>query len=430
MMKKFIIILLLFISMLSVSVSAQATNYKQPVFKPVKTHFTIHNIKGLIDRGGDINHYDGFKGLSQNLLFAAITKQPANYLNIVKFLLDQGINVHIRDHYGNNLLVYIIRDPNIRHKKTLLSLLIKHGANINNRDAVGSTPLMLAINANMDFPFIQTLVHLGADVHALDNRGNSTLNYALENSFLSVPLVRFLVNHGVDVNHIGDRGMTPLMILATHHNPNNYTLIKYLVGKKAQLNKVNKKGMTALMYACLTRNINDFKIVKYLLRKGAITLDRNLNGDTPLLIAIKNSTPHDRQVIEILLQHHSDVNLPAESGYSPLMLAIFNQYMTFDTIKMLIDYGADVNYYNFSNQSVLELTLLKYRFDQIDIVKYLTLKGARIDNRIINLLKGTIKDRKILEFFHTYYYVDIFIDPNEREIPKTEVVSEYEFSHN
>jgi len=71
--------------------------------------------------------------------------------------------------------------------------LVSSGADINERDTLGQTPLMLAIIADQRTT-VELLVELGADVNLQDKNGNTAMHHAISGG--QIYYVKFLSGHG------------------------------------------------------------------------------------------------------------------------------------------------------------------------------------------------------------------------------------------
>ena len=95
-------------------------------------------------------------------------------------------------------------------------------------------------------------------------------------------------------------------------------------------------------------------------------LDAAANGDTAIVL---------RWIAE-----GADINIANEKGWTPLVMAAFNQHK--ETVKVLVDARADVNY-----QSVNGTTVLMYAKSKVietgeySLLDYLLQKGAEINTR-------------------------------------------------
>lgn len=83
-------------------------------------------------------------------------------------------------------------------QKTALAL-IAHGAKVNVRDSIGSTPLSLAVVYGMR-PVVAALLTHGANVNAHDSEDETALFGGISGSSQNLEIVHLLVAHGANVN--------------------------------------------------------------------------------------------------------------------------------------------------------------------------------------------------------------------------------------
>jgi uncharacterized protein len=188
--------------------------------------------------------------------------------------------------------------------------------------------------------------------------------------------VKILVAAGANVNETSEYGWTPLLV-ATQ---NKYYLIgKYLLDHGANPNISNGGGWNPLFIATHNRNIErgDYPVrkpdmdhldfIKLLLAHGANPNLRmlsstetrtvftnewlNYSGATPFLRAAQSG---DLVLMKLLLAHGADPHIPTFINVTPLMAASgigwvegvtyeWSPKETYDTVKFLLDLGADVN---------------------------------------------------------------------------------------
>ena len=119
---------------------------------------------------------------------------------------------------------------------------------------------------------------------------------------------------------------------------------KYICIDKG-ITAITSREFTPLMY--LVINTNEYPELNQLIGnfKDSIN-DKNEIGFTALMLAAVNC--HDRSSIEtvkVLLEHGADVNLVDNEGWSALMMAVrySNTDSSIETVRLLIENGADVN---------------------------------------------------------------------------------------
>src|SRR5579885_1814868 len=153
--------------------------------------------------------------------------------------------------------------------------LVAGGADVNERDALGSTPLHDAAWAGQK-EIAAFLVEHGADVNARHLEGGSTpLHYAVIKN--QKDLVQFLLDKGADVRATYRSGETPLHLACERGYKD---MVELLLGRGADLNARDASGASALDEASW-RGYRD--IVLLLLDKGAKQDSQNPEtGATPL----------------------------------------------------------------------------------------------------------------------------------------------------
>jgi len=126
----------------------------------------------FVRNGGNINAQFG-RNKDTYLMFYIVANQPY----IAKILVEHpNINVNVRDTTGSTALNLAVSEPNML---PVIKLLIERGANIDNTDTMGETPLMLAtLSDNKEI--VGFLVDSGADKTLKNKRGQTAYDIAKE----------------------------------------------------------------------------------------------------------------------------------------------------------------------------------------------------------------------------------------------------------
>jgi ankyrin repeat protein len=146
-------------------------------------------------------------------------------------------------------------------------LVKKLGADINNANYAGCTPLYNAVGKG-DFALVRCMVkELGADVNQATANGTTPLHRAAYYSDLAIYMVQCLVNElGADVNQADRQGTTHLYIAA---QMGHLAMVRLLVKELGtDINHINKNGSTPLMVASVLKHV---VIVRWLVNAGANT---------------------------------------------------------------------------------------------------------------------------------------------------------------
>ena len=126
--------------------------------------------------------------------------------DVVDSLLDQGVDVNIRDEYGSTLLSALLDFAGVEY-------LVSKGINVNTQDNQGNTPLyQVAMLGSLEA--VQSLVSHGADVNARNAEGRTPLHVAADTNF-SAKVLAYLISQNADVNAKDEEYAIPLDVADT-----------------------------------------------------------------------------------------------------------------------------------------------------------------------------------------------------------------------
>ncbi|XP_008556305.3 putative ankyrin repeat protein RF_0381 [Microplitis demolitor] len=347
----------------------------------------------------------------QTPIHAAVIK---NRLEIVELLLTKEINVDLLSEHREAVLKYAIERRNwnvikylndIRPKNDIylnslmretfknysldqledlgysegeIFLLLGRYAVLNMKNQEQNTILYLAIE-NKNIEMVKYLLKMGANINAgatYDHR-----NYISELSALHVAvdseledIVQLLLDHeGCDVNVKSSSGLTPLHIAALK---NNLTIAKKLISKGATNEAYSRYGSllnaTPFHMAVLK---NSVEVIKYFLHDLKISIDiRTRDGVTAIQVAAKANS---LDTVKLLLDHGADFNAHSTwgDGYTALHLAVMNKNIPM--IDLLLSKGPWVNIKSNDDKTILHLAV---GTKNKEIVKRLLDAGAHADN--------------------------------------------------
>lgn len=377
-------------------------------------------IRHLLSANANINLQDS-DGATP-LMWASLMGQKDAFL----YLLENGADVNIKD--KNGLPVFIRHTPNhhikslfsdlaikaptknsegylsflhwaaINNNPRLITNLIQKGYSVNLKDHTGATPLIRAAG-NGNYKSIQTLLHLGADIHATDNNGYNALFWVLIDVD-SPKTIKVLLENGLNINGRDENQKTPL-IWAVEKNLKKS--VKYLLAEGADPNLVDKDGNSALHLVIESENIDILKLLlesgsdsntehptlyiqptniltllnlaqKHKLKGKKVNLEiQNKEGDTPLISAVwKENLP----MIKKLITFGADANGKGIEGITPLLVAS-SLCETPEIPQFLINKKANINVY--TNTKTWTPLMLASSYGRKEIVKLLIKNRADIN---------------------------------------------------
>ena len=166
----------------------------------------------LLNHGADINA--PMNGKYTALMMAC----RSQHVRLVKFLLQQGANVQVKDKDGKTALHFAC-ELTLTWKPAscdLLNCLTENGADINALRKDNRTPLMVASSCG-GVDQITFLIKRGANVHLQDKNGDTALHHAARNMNNSLEIVCALTAAGAS-QMCNNQGLTPLLVASSTGN--------------------------------------------------------------------------------------------------------------------------------------------------------------------------------------------------------------------
>ena len=314
----------------------------------------------LLKAGAKVDAKEKFGGQTP-LMWASARRHP----EMMELLISKGADVNARstdrnyqrhiqaegrpknlDSGGLSPLLYAARENCMK----CVDVLLKHNADINLPDPDGVPPLTVAIlNANWDLA--KQLIDAGADVNQWDIFGETPLFLALNsrtrldggrasidpiNKTTGTQIVRMLLDKGADPN--AQLFFQPANLSGT----------------------TNTRGATPLIRAA---NNNDLEMVKLLLEKGADATIYMADRQTPIHAVLAGRAPENQaiEMIKILQKAGTDVNVvalinhPQEiRGGTALHYAVRKRQK--EVIKLLASMKIDMNAVDQDGLTALDYT--------------------------------------------------------------------------
>lgn len=288
---------------------------------------------------------------------------------LAKLHISKGVSINHEDIKGATALSEAIQKADT----AIVSLLVKHGADLNRKNSYGISPILFcdsisydrrssekrelirnhlvalgaepikpenyelieAVKEGNSEKEIRSLVKAGADINFVNNQGESALFCAIKSKNDS--LASLLISMGAELNNYNTYNYSPLMIAVREKNS---TLIKQLVEAGANVNFKTPDGKTTLFYCSDTARS---EIFSYLVKQGGdITVIDNAGVSLLFPAARKGNLP----LVASLLEQGVNCNLRTSvsttynsKGATAISGAL--ERRNFEIIKTLIDAGAD-----------------------------------------------------------------------------------------
>jgi ankyrin repeat protein len=234
--------------------------------------------------------------------------------------------------------------------------LLKAGASPEARDSDGTSALMAATLYG-SAPLMEILLEQGADPNRAGAGGTTALMWAVPN----LEKVRLLLARGANVNAASETGRTPLLVAASY--PRTVDVIRLLLDRGADLRAQDRGGATAMALAARSADVD---VVRFLVSRGldAQSLSpaarraafvRNDLGTADYLISVAPMPTQDlllaatmwqpARLVSRWIELGAEVNAstPAQYARTPLMNAVTSEAEGADTVRLLLEKGANPN---------------------------------------------------------------------------------------
>lgn len=284
------------------------------------------------------------------------------HLDVVKLLIEHGANVNATDSLGKTPLLLIIPKEN---QNEIYNELLNKRADATAKDLYGDTALHIATMCNADISVLQKLYDSGADVNERNKSGVTPLSLAIEYGL--VDHMQFYSSKGADINAEDNTNSTPL----TKAFAQDISVLKTLVNS-SNISSRDSKGNTALHLAIKYNVSLDY--LRYLIECGADIDARNSDGESVLYLAVQNN---NKAVGEILIGRGANVYATNNASFSPLRLALTNGGETQDWVlcSTVIE-GDDGN-----GNTPLHFAA-EWKLD--DSISYIIMKGGQLNKKNAN----------------------------------------------
>ncbi|KAG7384679.1 hypothetical protein PHYPSEUDO_002372 [Phytophthora pseudosyringae] len=298
--------------------------------------------------------------------------------------------------------VYDVSDVRARDQRVALAeYMIEHGAWHEAPDEEGFTPLLMCASLGQS-EAVDMLLNHGADTEAKTSGGSlNATQLAVEGNY-SATLKLLLESGGFDT---GESGRTTELLLHACAGRGLVDCVRVLVAHFRQrlevfgyeaMNSCDSEGYTPLIYAVSNGHVD---VTECLLEADAGPDVKDFFGRSPLHFALISDDAATREaLVNLLIQYDADVNVKDTDGDAPLhvscveddRLACTHLLLTsgasisanalgnhpthiaarngaVNTLKLLVDYGGDMNLKNYEGKTPLGMARMN---DQPAVVEF------------------------------------------------------------
>ena len=285
----------------------------------------------LIKHNANINQMDAYEDWTP-LMCAAYHKHD----DIVLTLLEAGAAVNMKSEITkmNALMICVKQDS-----PECLKILIEYGSSLNQQARGGETALILAVVFGYN-KCLQLLLEQKPSIDIQDVSGRTALIHAAENG--DSESVKMLIDSNAKLNVKDHFGKDALQRSLSGHKDSYEKCFLFLIKAACSINQENKEGNTPLDIATTYNRIN---IINELIARG-VNVNRCKNNITPLWYAANRGF---EDLLKILVDAGADPNI----GYPALVASAHNEYSSVNSVKILVQAGADINYVDHGTMMVM-----------------------------------------------------------------------------
>ena len=347
-----------------------------PLAFAVSNSSSSEMVQLLLDRKADIRFRVGGQFGLINL--ALQTKKPAD---VIAELADAGANVFEVDKDGNGLIAKAVI---LESEPETIKILAKNGADVNQSNLQGMTPLELALYNSRGAAMVQALIVSGA---RLTDNPKEILKYAVVNN--KDPKVLDVLAQARMPMRLADDDFS--LIAETVQIPHQEKMLATVLKYDNIVNQKDSEGRTPVFAAMIADQSHE--VLDLLAQKGANFKVADNKGITLLMQAVDNNA--GREVIEYLLDKQVDLFAKDKAGNTVLDHATANRYNTEVTLLLLERFAQDGKHQEDINHAAIAAA----ENPDASLLVGFAEKGAKIDfaKQELSLLFQAVGERGMLE---------------------------------
>ena len=184
-----------------------------------------------------------------------------------------------------------------------------------------------------DIELMKQDLEAGVDVNTKAQFNRTALMYSSWNGHL--PAIEFLVSQGANIDSVDNQfGQSALFFAAEN---GQLDAVKLLIELGSNLQLINDKGQNLLMRACFSESL---ELVQYLIERDDVDINARLKkGRTAVMVASQLEKP---ETLKLLIDNGANVNFLIDNSGTALIIASFHGNA--EIAKILVEAGADVDH--------------------------------------------------------------------------------------
>lgn len=261
----------------------------------------------LIDKGYNINTVNS---RGDNALVFVLKFN--NDLNIIKTLIEHGIDKHFTDTYGKNYLHYAAESGDIDVYEYLLKIIPEE----EHKKTIDDESVIHFASSSGNIEFFKYILNRGFNVNEKDKYGRTVLHFCKSEAICNFLLEKF----SFDVNEKDVQGRTPVFsVFQIYDKEERLKCLSLLIKKGADV-KVQATDGTSLLHEAAFAG--DYDCAKLLIDNGIDVNVRDSQNSTALhVVASSNNIEEHPKVAKLLLDSGADKTIKNNNGQIPLDIA-------------------------------------------------------------------------------------------------------------
>ncbi|KQO29700.1 hypothetical protein ASF10_04105 [Flavobacterium sp. Leaf82] len=299
----------------------------------------FNSLTGLKDDDESIAFFKELMSKTENINDEISDKTLLGYFleknaspKIIKTLIDDfGANVQYKNNAGENFIYTILNTYGLETDKVkeYIAILLDNGIDINEKNIVGTTPLICAIKRSKK-DFVPFLLENGADANETDNLNNTAFYYAVAEQFSFDMYDALATVSSPDFNIVNKDGRTLLthFISSVSGSPSDITFLERLLSDGGDVNFCAQYyGQPKSGIDFIVEKKSD--ILKSVLENVSLDVNEQDNqGNTILHKVCAYNVNYDAEMaketyrkVKLLLDQGVDISITNDKDETALMLA-------------------------------------------------------------------------------------------------------------